>query len=102
MLKTVGAVIFDGEKIKLTPEGAEYMKDQDPKRAQQLFLDNVTGAEEAYDFLKKDPKTREQVHEHLQKALGVKWEAPNQSQWRLKWLQSLGLVEKTKKGFRAK
>ena len=101
VLKTVGAVVYDGEKIKLTPEAAEYMKDMDEKKAQRLFLDNVAGAEEAYDYLKDGPKTREQVHNHLQDALGVTWESPNQSQWRLYWLQSLGLAEKTKDGYRA-
>ena len=99
-LGTVGAVSFDGERIRLTPEAAEFMKDRDPAKAQRMFLDNVAGAEEAYEFLKGGPRTAEKVHERLQEALGVNWETLAQTRWRLYWLESLGLAEKTKNGYR--
>jgi hypothetical protein len=101
-LGTVGAITFDGEKIRLSPEAAEYMKDLDPKKAQRMFLDSVAGAEEAYDYLKGDPKTREQVHDHIQKALNFAWETDAQTRRRLYWLESLGLIARTPDGYQAK
>jgi len=98
-LNTVGAVVFDGERIKLTPEAADFMEDQNVKKAQRMFLDSVAGAEEAYDFMKNGPKTVERINDHIKEAIKVSWESEAQTRWRLYWLESLGLVEKTKNGY---
>ena len=88
--KSLGMLQTDGERLALTAEGAEYLKDRSPVVLLQIILSKVLGVREVLQYLSERPHTMEELLARLQAELGVEWETDTQVLWRVGWLEVLG------------
>lgn len=88
--KSLGMLQTDGERLALTAEGAEYLKDRSSVVLLQIILSRVLGVREVLQYLSERPHTTEELLARLQAELGVEWETDNQVLWRAGWLEVLG------------
>lgn len=94
VLKTLGLLDFEGEKVVVTPEGAECLSG-DPRLiiARQLQV-NIAGITEVLQALRGGPMTKESIHQLLLEELKASWKTMTQTDFRLLWLENVGLIKK--------
>lgn len=90
--KSLGMVQTDGERLALTAEGAEYLKDRSSVVLLQIALSKVLGLREVLQYISERPHTMEELLARLQAELGVEWETDTQVLWRVGWLEVLGVA----------
>lgn len=90
--KSLGLVETDGEHLALTTEGAAYLKDGSPGLLLDSATRNVLGVSELQEYLRERPHTSEEILERMRADLGVAWETNLQVDFRLGWLENLGIV----------
>jgi restriction endonuclease Mrr/predicted transport protein len=90
--RSFGLVHTDGERLALTAEGADYLKDRLADLLLQIATVKVLGIREMLQFLSERPLTPEEILDRLQSDLGLEWETDVQVGWRLGWLEVLGAI----------
>jgi hypothetical protein len=88
------------DQIKLTQEGLRVLEkslaspDDGRRAVAGLKLRDVAGYDVLLKYLAGGERTFEDTDEHLKKSLGTDWKTKNQTNFRMNWLRSLGLVAK--------
>lgn len=101
VLRTLGLVVFDGENLVLTPQGAECLS-ADPRKiiAAQLRA-RVAGISEILEAVQAKSMTKQEIHSLLLEQLGTTWETMLQTEYRLQWMENAGLLRKVGETYRA-
>ncbi len=92
VLRTLGLIVVDGGRIELTLAGQQCLTENPRHVLTTQLRKRVAGVEEILSALESGPLTVGDVHMILLKELGVTWETPNQTKFRLLWMQNVGLI----------
>jgi hypothetical protein len=58
------------------------------------MCDNIAGFEETLDRIRLAPTALPELTAYLNKLLGTQWDTDAHAGWRVRWLESLGKVER--------
>lgn len=100
VLKPLGLIEFDGDRIVLTTDGEALRSKRDPAILLDLLQRNIAGVVELLELLAMGPATTDQAHQHLLKTIGVTWETDAQVKFRLQWLTASGTVARDGRNWR--
>jgi hypothetical protein len=96
-LSKLGLVRKQGSRLVLSDTGNAYNASPDPMVIQRTLFERFLGFTELIEVLRQMPGELPAVHGALAERLGMRWRTPRQTEIRLKWLQSLGLAERTRR-----
>lgn len=100
VLRTLGLAAFDGENLVLTVEGTQCLSGDAKAIIGSQLQSRVAGVREIIDALKVRPMTKQEIHSLLLEKLGTGWETTTQTEFRLLWLENVGLVRKEEQVYR--
>ncbi|MBC7091538.1 MAG: hypothetical protein H5T50_06480 [Nitrososphaeria archaeon] len=89
-----GLAVFEGERIRLTSRGLEFLKSKNPEVVLKAFLERIWGIREIILWLNQENLSIKEIYMKCVD-LGVRWRAGSQVRFRIMWLQSLGCIEKS-------
>jgi predicted type IV restriction endonuclease len=91
----LGFLVDDNNHIKITQTARDFLKTQNTKLVLDSLQKRVLGFNEVFSILAEGRRlTLEEVHRELVEKCNVNWTSKHQAYWRLKWLMSLGYVDK--------
>lgn len=91
--RSFGLLETQGEQLTLTADGATYITQPTPDALLGLLKENVAGFTEMLEYLAERPHQVEELLERFRTDLGVTWETDAQINFRLGWLENLGVAE---------
>lgn len=95
VLRGMGLVRYEGEAILVTSAGAELAASESLDDLRRVLEMRILGMTEIEELLQKGPAAVGEIHRFLLDHLGLSWRTTAQTEWRLAWLECVGVVEKT-------
>ena len=94
VLRGMGLVKYEGEEILVTSAGAELAASESLDDLRRVLEMRILGMTEIQELLQKGPATVGEVHQFLLDRLELSWTTTAQTEWRLNWLECVGVIEK--------
>lgn len=91
--RSFGLLETRGEQLTLTADGARYIADPGPEALLEVLRENVAGFTELLEYLAERPHRVDELLDRFRADLGVTWETDAQVNFRLGWLENLGVAE---------
>jgi restriction system protein len=94
MVRLAGLVEPRTGRLVLTSDAASYLASTDQEELYRTMCDNIAGFEETLDRIRLAPTALPELTAYLNTLLGTQWDTDAQAGWRVRWLESLGKVER--------
>jgi hypothetical protein len=102
--KSMGLIQSVNGKFSLSADGERYLKNPDKKILYEIIAKNILAFDDIYEYINTSatPVGEEEIMSYLKENFDIEWTSFAQVNFRLRWLENLGKIEKTDDGYLAR